>query len=59
LKRRFFHKLSYQYIQQNKRHGCVGCGRCITTCLADINMPLVVKAIRKQNDIVVAQGTNV
>jgi len=48
LKRRFFHKLSYQYIEKNKRHGCVGCGRCITTCFADINMPSVVEAIRKQ-----------
>jgi len=52
LKRRFFHKLSYQYIQKNKRHGCVGCGRCITTCFADISMPLVVEAIRKQDVIV-------
>jgi len=56
LKRRFFHKLSYQYIQKNKRHGCVGCGRCITTCFADINIPLVVEAVRKQKATVEAQG---
>jgi len=57
LKRRFFHKLSYQYIEKNKRHGCVGCGRCITTCLADISMPSVVEAIRKQEVIVQATRT--
>jgi len=57
LKRRFFHKLSYQYIQKNKIHGCVGCGRCITTCFADISMPLVVEAIRKQEVIVQTSKT--
>ena len=47
LKRRFFHKLSYHYIERNGRHGCVGCGRCITTCFANISMPAVVEKIRK------------
>ena len=47
LKRRFFHKLSHQYIEINRRHGCVGCGRCINTCFADISMPAVVDAIRQ------------
>jgi sulfhydrogenase subunit beta (sulfur reductase) len=47
LKRRFFHKLSYQYIAKNGRHGCVGCGRCITTCFANISMPGIAEKIRK------------
>ncbi|MFH1943811.1 MAG: 4Fe-4S dicluster domain-containing protein [bacterium] len=47
LKRRFFHKLSYQYIARNGSHGCVGCGRCITTCFANISMPDIVEKIRK------------
>jgi sulfhydrogenase subunit beta (sulfur reductase) len=48
LKRRFFHKLSYQYLEKNGRHGCVGCGRCITTCFANISMPDIAEKIRKE-----------
>jgi sulfhydrogenase subunit beta (sulfur reductase) len=47
LKRRFFHKLSYQYILRNGRHGCVGCGRCINTCFANISMPDIAEKIRR------------
>ena len=47
LKRRFFHKLSYHYIEKNGSHGCVGCGRCITTCFANISMPAIAEKIRK------------
>ena len=47
LKRRFYHKLSYPYIRQNGRHGCVGCGRCIYTCFANINMPAITEMVRK------------
>jgi sulfhydrogenase subunit beta (sulfur reductase) len=47
LKRRFFHKLSYQYIEKNGTHGCVGCGRCITTCFANISMPDIAEKIRR------------
>ncbi|MFH2049284.1 MAG: 4Fe-4S dicluster domain-containing protein [bacterium] len=47
LKRRFFHKLSYHYIEKNGRHGCVGCGRCINTCFANISMPDIADKIRK------------
>ena len=46
-KRRFFHKLSYQYLKKDGRIGCVGCGRCITVCPGGIGMPLVVERIRK------------
>jgi len=45
-KRRFFHKLSYQYIEKYLRHQCVGCGRCITACPAGVDMPSVVKRLR-------------
>jgi len=45
--RRFYHKLSYYYVQRQGRHGCVGCGRCITACLGGIDMPAVVKMIRR------------
>jgi formate hydrogenlyase subunit 6/NADH:ubiquinone oxidoreductase subunit I len=27
------HKLSFFYALRDGRHGCVGCGRCLTTCL--------------------------
>lgn len=47
LKRRFFHKLAYHYIDRNGRHGCVGCGRCITTCFANISMPAIAEKIRR------------
>jgi len=45
--RRYYHKLSYQYIEKNGTHGCVGCGRCIVTCLGNINMPVAVEKIRR------------
>lgn len=45
--RRYYHKLSYQYVEKNETHGCVGCGRCIVTCLGNINMPVVIEKIRR------------
>jgi ferredoxin len=38
LKRRFFHKMSLQCIERNGRHGCVGCGRCVTTCMGGLDI---------------------
>ena len=49
-KRRFFHKLSYQYLKKDGRIGCVGCGRCITACPGEVTMPLVVERIRKAQE---------
>lgn len=46
VKRRFYHKLVYEP-QQFGMHGCVGCGRCVTTCLGNINMPRVMHEIMK------------
>ncbi len=37
LKRRFLHKLYYDYMQF-KRPGCVGCGRCIGICFGGVDM---------------------
>lgn len=45
--RRFFHKVSYQYIEKEGSHGCVGCGRCVMTCPGLTDLPYVVKAIRR------------
>lgn len=55
-KRRFFHKLSYQYVKRDERIGCVGCGRCITACPGEVGMPAVVERIRKSENIVPASG---
>ena len=45
--RRFYHKASYPYIMRDGRHGCVGCGRCVFTCLADLGVPTVIKRVRR------------
>jgi len=47
LKARFFHKLSYQFAKSLEQHGCVGCGRCVTTCLGSDDMPTVTARIRR------------
>lgn len=47
VKRRFYHKASYQYIMRDGRHGCVGCGRCVSACLTKLDLPSVVKRIRR------------
>jgi len=47
VQRRFYHKASYQYIQRDGTHGCVGCGRCVTACLTHLGLPDVVKRIRR------------
>ena len=46
VKRRFYHKLVYEP-KQFGLHGCVGCGRCVTTCFGNINMPHVMHEIMK------------
>jgi len=47
LKSRFFHKLAYQFVLRNGRHGCVGCGRCVSVCLGEDPMPEVTLRIRR------------
>ena len=46
LKARFFHKLSHQFAKEAGAHGCVGCGRCVTTCMGTNDMPGVTAKIR-------------
>jgi len=47
MKRRFFHKVSAEYYRRDEAIGCVGCGRCIRTCLGAADMPTVVAALRR------------
>jgi sulfhydrogenase subunit beta (sulfur reductase) len=47
LRNRFFHKLSHQWAERNGRHACVGCGRCVTGCMAWFHMPAATEAIRR------------
>ncbi len=46
LERRFFHKMSYQYVEVMGRHGCVGCGRCAATCPGGLDISSVLERIR-------------
>jgi len=48
LKRRFFHKMSYQYMEVMGRHGCVGCGRCVGTCLGGLDISSVLARIHDE-----------
>ena len=48
LKRRFMHKLYYDYKQFN-RPGCVGCGRCVGICFGGVDIAMFV-------DMVCAEG---
>ncbi len=58
VKRRFYHKLSYAYIQQDGHPGCVGCGRCITVCQAFnlLDISAVVKRLRREGQIEAVKG---
>ncbi len=47
VQRRFYHKASYPYIQRDGTHGCVGCGRCVSACLTRLDLPSVIKRIRR------------
>jgi len=47
VQRRFYHKTSYPYIVRDGRHGCVGCGRCVSACLTKLGVADVVKRIRR------------
>jgi len=48
VKRRFYHKASYQYVMRDGKHGCVGCGRCVSACLTKLDLPTVVQRIRRE-----------
>jgi formate hydrogenlyase subunit 6/NADH:ubiquinone oxidoreductase subunit I len=38
---RFFHKLSWQFVQRTGALGCTGCGRCAIVCLSGIGIDRV------------------
>jgi formate hydrogenlyase subunit 6/NADH:ubiquinone oxidoreductase subunit I len=38
---RFFHKLSWQFVERVGALGCTGCGRCVQVCLARIGIDVV------------------
>ncbi len=42
-----YHKLGYRHFQERGRYGCVGCGRCIITCLGHMGMPTVCQLVRR------------
>jgi ferredoxin len=44
VKRRFYHKLSYE-VENLEASSCVGCGRCTTVCLGNIDTAMVVRRI--------------
>ncbi|MDI6786201.1 MAG: 4Fe-4S dicluster domain-containing protein [bacterium] len=44
VKRKFYHKLSYE-IEKFQATSCVGCGRCTTVCLGNIDTASVVRRI--------------
>lgn len=48
LERRFFHKMSYQYIDVMGRHGCVGCGRCVATCMGGLDISTLLERIHDE-----------
>jgi len=48
LKRRFFHKMSLQYQEIMGRHGCVGCGRCVTTCMGGLDISTLLTRIKDE-----------
>ncbi len=47
VKRRVFHKVSAPYYRRDGAVGCVGCGRCVKSCLGTTDLPAVVTAIRE------------
>jgi sulfhydrogenase subunit beta (sulfur reductase) len=48
LKRRFFHKMSCQYAELMGRHGCVGCGRCVTVCMGALDISTLLTRIHDE-----------
>ncbi|RLA93481.1 MAG: hypothetical protein DRG69_07025 [Deltaproteobacteria bacterium] len=49
LKHRIYHKLQY-YKDRYGVQMCVGCGRCITNCPADIDMTKIIKALPREGE---------
>ncbi len=47
LRNRFFHKISHQWAERNGRQACVGCGRCVMTCMGWAHTPALTEGIRQ------------
>lgn len=47
LRNRFFHKISHQWAVRNGRQACVGCGRCVMTCMGWAHTPALAEGIRR------------
>ena len=47
VKRRFFHKISFQYGRRDGSIGCVCCGRCTAVCCGDLGIDVGSRAIRR------------
>jgi ferredoxin len=50
-KRWFYHKVSMDYLEKNPVIGCVGCGRCVIACPGGIDMPTVIRWMRKTDTV--------
>ena len=48
VKRRFFHKMAYQYVEVMGRHGCVGCGRCVSGCMGCLDISTLLSRIHDE-----------
>ena len=47
-RQRFLHKLAYFPANNNGMFSCVGCGRCVDSCPANLNIVKVIKAFEKE-----------
>jgi len=48
IKRRMFHKISYQYVARDGMQGCVGCGRCTRICPGiRLGLPEIGEGVRR------------
>ena len=47
-RQRFMHKLAYFPANNNGMFSCVGCGRCVDSCPANLNIIKVIKAFEKE-----------
>ncbi len=49
-RQRFMHKLMYYPMAHNNLFACVGCGRCLNSCPANLNIVKVIKAFNEETE---------